>query len=72
MLQDLKPPMNPKETSLMTHPDASIKMYDISQNKFIILLLALVYDFYVQKKVFKLSTTNKKKFIITNFIIPFY
>ncbi len=24
MLQDPKPPMNPKETSLTTHPDASI------------------------------------------------
>ena len=30
MLQDLKPSMNPKETSLMTHPDASMKMYDIN------------------------------------------
>ena len=29
MLQDPKPPMNPKETSLITHPDASMKMYDI-------------------------------------------
>ena len=29
MLQDLKPHMNPKETSLMTHPDASMKMYDM-------------------------------------------
>ena len=26
MLQDLKPTMNPKETSLRTHPDASMKM----------------------------------------------
>ena len=33
MLQDLKPPMNPKETSLMTHPDASMKMYDIKKKK---------------------------------------
>ena len=24
------PPMNPKETSLMTHPDASMKIYDIN------------------------------------------
>ena len=31
MLQDPKPLMNPKETSLMTHPDASMKMYDIDQ-----------------------------------------
>ena len=30
MLQDPKPPVNPKETSLMTHPNASMKMYDIS------------------------------------------
>ena len=30
MLQDAPPPVNPKETSLMTHSDASIKMYDIS------------------------------------------
>ena len=30
MLQDPKPPVNPKETSLMTHPDTSINMYDIS------------------------------------------
>ena len=30
MLQDPKPRMNPKETSLMTHPDASMKMYDIN------------------------------------------
>ena len=29
MLQDPKPPVNQKETSLMTHPDASMKMYDI-------------------------------------------
>ena len=29
MLQNPKAPMNPKETSLMTHPDASMKMYDI-------------------------------------------
>ena len=26
MLQDPKPSMNPKETSLMTHPDAEMKM----------------------------------------------
>ena len=32
MLQDPNlPPMNPKETSLMTHPDASMKMYDINK-----------------------------------------
>ena len=31
MLQDLKPPMNPKEKSLMTHPDASTKIYDINR-----------------------------------------
>ena len=30
MLQDPKPPVNPKETSLITHPDASIRMYHIS------------------------------------------
>ena len=29
MSQDLKPSVNPKETSLMTHPDVSMKMYDI-------------------------------------------
>ena len=29
MLQDPKPPMNPKETSLI-HPDPSMKMYDIN------------------------------------------
>ena len=32
MLQDPKPAMNPKETSLMTHPDASTKMYDIKKS----------------------------------------
>ena len=31
MLQDPKPPMNPKETSLTTHPDESMKMYDIKK-----------------------------------------
>ena len=31
MLQETKPPMNPKETSLMTHPDASMKMYDLNK-----------------------------------------
>ena len=31
MLQDPKAPMNPKETSLMTHPDASMKMCDINK-----------------------------------------
>ena len=31
MLQDPKPPVNPKETSLMTHPDALMKMYDINK-----------------------------------------
>ena len=31
MLQDRKPLMNPKETSQMTHPDASMKMYDINK-----------------------------------------
>ena len=31
MLQDPKPPVNSKETSLMTHPDASMKMNDISK-----------------------------------------
>ena len=25
--------MNPKETSLMTHPDESMKMYDINERK---------------------------------------
>ena len=30
MLQDPKPIVNPKETPLMTHPDASMKMYNIS------------------------------------------
>ena len=34
MLQDPKPPMNPKETSLMTHPDASTKMHDINLKKY--------------------------------------
>ena len=33
MLQVPKPPINPKETSLMTHPDASMKMYDINLKK---------------------------------------
>ena len=31
MLLDLNPPMNPKETSLMTHPNASMKMYNINK-----------------------------------------
>ena len=31
MLQDPKPPVNPKETSLMTHPDASMILYNISK-----------------------------------------
>ena len=30
MLQDPKPPVDPKETSLMIHPNASIRMYNIS------------------------------------------
>ena len=29
VLQDPKPSGNPKESSLMTHPDAFLKMYDI-------------------------------------------
>ena len=33
MFQDPNPPMNQKETSLMTHPDASMKMYDINKHK---------------------------------------
>ena len=32
MLQDLKSSVNPKESSLMTHRDASMKMYDISND----------------------------------------
>ena len=31
MLKDPKPPMNPKETSLTTHPEASTKMYGIKK-----------------------------------------
>ena len=31
MLQDPKSPVNPKETTLMTHPDASIWLYNISK-----------------------------------------
>ena len=41
MLQDPKPPMKPKETSLMTHPDASMKMYDINKKKQIIVWLKI-------------------------------
>ena len=33
MLKDPKPPMNPKETSLTTHPEASTKMYGINKWK---------------------------------------
>ena len=33
MLQDPKPLMNLKEISLMTHPDTSMKMYDINLKK---------------------------------------
>ena len=62
MLQDPKPPMNPKETSLMTHPDASMKMYDINKIKlnlkkkqqkscFILLLAFLVYMFLLFRKM---------------------
>ena len=31
MLKDPKPPMNPKETSLTTHPEASTQMYGIKK-----------------------------------------
>ena len=33
MLKDPKLPMNPKETSLITNSDASMKMYDINNVK---------------------------------------
>ena len=39
MLQDPKPLMNPKETSLMTHPDTSTKMEDINLSAKIKLLV---------------------------------
>ena len=39
------PPMNPKETSLMTHPDASMKMYDINK-----IYVQFIFFFYIYKK----------------------
>ena len=36
MLQDPKPPVNPKETSLKTYPDVSMKMYDISKETLLV------------------------------------
>ena len=34
------PPTNPKETSLMTHPDASMKMYDMNKIYIIIIIMS--------------------------------
>ena len=42
MLQDPKPPVNPKETSLMTHPNASIRIY-IYIYTYIHILYILIY-----------------------------
>ena len=69
MLQDLKPPMNPKEISLTTHPDASTKMYGINKNiwsvyfhlfKFKIVVLVIVENTgaSVDKNLFKLLESS--------------
>ena len=54
MLQDPKPPMNPKETSLMTHPDAPMKMYDINK-KHIMNDTALAQSYISPKRCFSTS-----------------
>ena len=51
MLQDLKLPVNPKETSLMTHPDASMKMYDISKDPGQVLMQKNVHHGIFKKEV---------------------
>ena len=49
MLQDPPPaPMNSKETSLMTHPDASMMMYDISNAKTIFIQInSSIFNNYI-------------------------
>ena len=59
MFQDPKPPMNLKETSQMTHPDASMKMYDINK----------IDDWnfiYCSRK--KYNPNNPATFILSDFI----
>ena len=46
MLKDLKPPMNPKETSLTTHPEASTKMYGINNPKSVFLFITTYLGLY--------------------------
>ena len=45
MLRDSKHPMNPKETSLITHPNASMKMHDINRLCYIVFKITVDYNF---------------------------
>ena len=50
-------PLNPKETSLMTHPNASMKMYDIKKMNKIFEKLLKYFKTILLKKTF-ISTTS--------------
>ena len=56
ILQDPKPPVNSKEISLMTHPDASMKMYDM--NMMDVLMLILVVGEWGLDRISSLSSNN--------------
>ena len=66
MLQDPKPPMNPKEASMMTHPDASMKTYDIkkivykSADDYVIFLMQITNNLHIVLwfQVFLSNTNN--------------
>ena len=47
MLQDSNLPHETKETSLMTHPDTSMKMYDISIRIIYFFILSLQVFFFI-------------------------
>ena len=59
MLQDPKPPMIPNETSLLSYPDASMKMYDInkynnqktnSKNEIFLLIIFVIFIVFVHRR----------------------
>ena len=56
MLKDPKPPMNPKETTLTTHPDASTKIYGINYEIVSIFQIHYIYIYcHPQKDCFVVS-----------------
>ena len=65
ILQDPKPPVNPKETSLMTHPNASMKMYDI---RIYIYIYIYIYTHQVLSK--RSKSHPNIRFVV--YLLPLY